>query len=58
MPDVYKSVIIHWNTLFSILGKASMGRDLQSKLSVYQAGAGVKSSKKSSPKGIKSETLR
>lgn len=25
MPDVYKSVIIHWNTLFSILGKASIG---------------------------------
>lgn len=33
-------------------------QDLQLELSVYQAGAGVRSSKKSSPEGIKSEIKR
>lgn len=38
--------------------KKASGQDLQLELSVYQAGAGVRSSKKSSPEGIKSEIER
>lgn len=38
--------------------RKALGQDLQLELSVYQAGAGVRSSKKSSPEGIKSEIER
>lgn len=39
-------------------GKETSGYDLQLKLSGYQVGAGVRSSKKSSREGLKSETER
>lgn len=46
------------HTIFHPGERKASGQDLQLELSVYQAGAGVRSSKKSSPKGIKSEIER
>lgn len=46
------------HAIFHLGERKASGQDLQSKLSVYQAGAGVRSSKKSSPEGIKSEIER
>lgn len=46
------------HTVFHPGERKALGQDLQLELSVYQAGAGVRSSKKSSPKEIKSEIER
>ena len=46
------------HTIFHPRERKASGQDLLLELSVYQAGAGVRNSKKSSPKGIKSEIER
>lgn len=46
------------HAIFHLGERQASGQDLQLELSVYQAGAGVRSSKKSSPEGIKSEIER
>lgn len=56
---VFSEVLFSIGThCFPFRGKETSGYDLQLKVSVYQVGAGVSSSKKSSPEGLKSEMER